>query len=99
MGRPTAVRCSFAVDPGTPAAENKTVKTRKASRAVAPPVDGDFENWITDLVDGETTARRLRKRLDAAGERSADACTVCEGTATGKIYFGPDGHLHGRISA
>jgi hypothetical protein len=74
------------------------VKTRKSSSHDAP-ADGEFEDWISGLVDGETTARRLRARLDAAGERSQEDCAVCDGTATGKIYFGPDGDLHGRLSA
>jgi hypothetical protein len=74
------------------------VRTRKSSSPDAH-ADGEFEDWITGLVDGETTARRLRARLDAAGERSHEDCAVCEGTATGTIYFGPDGALPGRLSA
>ena len=75
------------------------MKTRKRSHDDMPADDGGLETWLQDLVDGETTARRLRLRLDAAGERSHDDCAVCEGSATGKIYFGPDGDLHGRLSA
>jgi hypothetical protein len=71
------------------------VRIRKSPRH-DPPADGEFEDWVAGLVDGETTARRLRARLDAAGERSHEDCAVCEGSATGKIYFGPDGDLHGR---
>ena len=68
---------------------------------VPPPDDGGLQTWLQDLVDGETTARRLRKRLeDEAGERAEADCAVCEGTATGKVYFGLDGHLHGhRVTA
>jgi hypothetical protein len=75
------------------------VKTRKGSHDDVPSDGGDLEDWLHDLVGGETTARQLRKRLDAAGERTDGACAVCEGSATGKVYFGPDGHLHGRLSA
>jgi hypothetical protein len=73
------------------------VRFRKRSHDdVPPPDDGELQTWLQDLVDGETTARRLRKRLDESGERPEATCEVCEGSATGKIYFGLDGHLHGR---
>jgi hypothetical protein len=75
------------------------VKSRNASRDDVPSEPGDLESWLRDLVDGETTARRLRKRLTAGGRQIEGHCAVCAGTATGKIYFGPDGHLHGRLSA
>jgi hypothetical protein len=76
------------------------VKTRKSSHHDVPAGDGELEGWLNDLVDGETTARRLRKRLeDEAVDHPEADCTVCEGTSTGKIYFGIDGHLHGRLSA
>ena len=80
-------------------AENKAVKTRNGSHDDVPSDGGDLENWLHDLVDGETTARQLRKRMRAAGERREEVCTICVGGATGKIYFGPEGHLHGRRSA
>jgi hypothetical protein len=64
-----------------------------------PPDSGDLEDWLHDLVGGETTARRLRERLRAAGEATEGDCAVCEGAATGKIYFGHEGHLPGRRSA
>jgi hypothetical protein len=76
------------------------VKTRKGSHDTTPSDDGALENWLHDLVGGETTARRLRKRLeDEAGDHPESDCAVCEGASTGKIFFGLDGHLHGRISA
>jgi hypothetical protein len=75
------------------------VKTRKGSHDDVPSDGGDLENWLHDLVDGETTARRLRKRLRSAGRQIEGHCTVCTGTATGKIYFGHEGHLPGRQSA
>jgi hypothetical protein len=76
------------------------VKTRKGSHDEVPSDGGDLENWLHDLVGGETTARRLRKRLeDEAGDHPEADCAVCEGTSTGKIYFGLDGHVHGRLSA
>ncbi|MCW2578372.1 MAG: hypothetical protein JWR66_4402, partial [Modestobacter sp.] len=37
--------------------------------------------------------------LHATGERREEVCTICVGSATGTIYFGPEGHLHGRRSA
>ncbi len=75
------------------------MKTRKSSRGKEPADDGGLESWLQDLVDGETTARRLRKRLEETGERPEAACEMCEGAATGKVYFGLDGHVHGRITA
>jgi hypothetical protein len=72
------------------------VRFRKRSPEVAPPDEGELQTWLQDLVDGETTARRLRKRLDESGERPEATCEVCDGAATGKIYFGLEGHLHGR---
>jgi hypothetical protein len=76
------------------------VKTRKSSHLDVPAGDGELEGWLHDLVDGETTARRLRKRLEGeAGDHPEADCAVCDGTSTGKIYFGLDGHLHGRVSA
>ena len=77
------------------------MRFRKRSPEVAVPDEGELQTWLQDLVDGETTARRLRKRLeDEAGERAEADCAVCEGTATGKVYFGLDGHLHGhRVTA
>jgi hypothetical protein len=74
------------------------MKSRNGSQDV-PADDGALENWLHDLTDGESTARQLRKRLDADGQRHEDTCSVCDGAATGKIYFGPDGDLHGRLSA
>jgi hypothetical protein len=82
-----------------PAAEEWTMKSRKGLHDDVPSGGGDLENWLHDLVGGEATARRLRERLRAEGEGPEDACAVCEGSATGKIYFGPEGHLHGRRSA
>jgi hypothetical protein len=75
------------------------VKSRNPTHDDPPSDSGDLEDWIHDLVDGETTARRLRERLRAAGEATEGACTVCEGAATGKVYFGHEGHLPGRLSA
>jgi hypothetical protein len=80
-------------------AEDRTVKSRNPTHDDAPSDGGDLENWLHELTDGETTARRLRKRLVAGGRQIEGHCTVCTGTATGKVYFGPDGHLPGRHSA
>ena len=73
------------------------MKTRKRSHDDDPSLGGELESWLQDLVGGETTARRLRKRLeDEAGDHPEADCAVCGSTSTGKIYFGLDGHLHGR---
>ena len=99
-GAQAADRITVLVHLTTPSAETSTVKTRKRSRDDVPADGGGLETWLQDLVDGETTARRLRKRLeDEAGERPEADCAVCQSTATGKVYFGLDDHLHGRISA
>jgi hypothetical protein len=75
------------------------MRSRKGPKDEAPAEGAELESWLHDLVDGETTARRLRQRLDASSEPSEHTCAVCDGAATGKIYFGLDGHLHGRLSA
>jgi hypothetical protein len=75
------------------------MKTRKGSHDDVPSSGGDLEDWIHDLVGGEPTARRFRERLRAEGESTENACAVCEGAATGTIYFGHEGHLPGRRSA
>jgi hypothetical protein len=52
------------------------------------PDDGELESWITDLAGGETTVRKLRKRLYAEAEREPaedDACLTCSGTLTGHV--------------
>ena len=72
------------------------MKTRKRSRDDVPADDGGLETWLQDLVDGEITARRLRKRLDDGGGAPVGSCTVC---AADQSYFGPGGHLHGRRTA
>jgi hypothetical protein len=43
-----------------------------------------LESWITDLAGGETTVRRLRKRLDAERHPVEDACPTCSGASTGQ---------------
>ena len=75
------------------------MRSRNTPRVPATGDAGELENWLHGLTDGEPTARRLRRRLDADGPRHDATCTVCEGTATGKIYFGLDGDLPGRLSA
>lgn len=49
----------------------------------APPAAGDLEGWLQDLTGGETTVRRLRKRLDAERDVPAgeDACPSCAGSS------------------
>jgi hypothetical protein len=75
------------------------VKTRRGSRDAVPADGGDLEDWLRDLVGGETSARRLRERLDAAGEGIAGACAVCDAATSGEVHSGHDGHLPGRLSA
>jgi len=75
------------------------MRSRNENRVDPAGAEGELESWLHGLTDGEPTARRLRRRLDADGPRHDATCTVCEGTATGKIYFGLDGDLHGRLSA
>ena len=75
------------------------MRSRKGAQDAVPAGDGELENWLHELVDGEVTARRFRQRLKAAGERPEDPCEVCQGAATGTIYFGLDGHVHRRVSA
>jgi hypothetical protein len=69
------------------------MKTRNGSHDDVPSDGGDLENWLHDLTDGETSARRLRRRL---GDASSGTCTVCNADES---YFGLGGHLHGRRSA
>ena len=38
---------------------------------------GELEGWITDLAGGETSVRRLRRRLDAEREAADGGCTAC----------------------
>jgi hypothetical protein len=75
------------------------MKSRNGSHDPVPSDDGDLENWLHDLTDGEATARELRHRLSDTGERTPACCPACDGAATGKFYFGLGGHLRGRRSA
>jgi len=62
-----------------------------------PSGDTEFESWITGLTDGETSARRLRQRLDAGGASAEGACAVCAGAATSTS--GHEGHEVTRLTA
>ena len=96
VGRGSGVRVNSAVPP----AETRTMRSRKTVHDQVPSEGAELENWLHDLVDGETTARRLRRRMqDEAGDQPEADCAVCDGSSTGKIYFGLDGHLHGRLTA
>ncbi len=75
------------------------MRSRKRVHDEVPADDGGLADWLHDLVDGETTARRLRQRLNSHEGPAEHSCAVCDGAATGTVYFGPDGHLHGRRSA
>ena len=37
------------------------------------PVTGGLEDWLSELTDGETSVRRLRKRLEATGDEPGSA--------------------------
>ena len=51
--------------------------------------DGELEGWITDLAGGETTVRKLRKRLHAEREPAGDAgCLTCSGSLAGALPAG-----------
>jgi len=64
------------------------------NRQSQPSSDPEFESWISGLTDGETSARRLRQRLDASAE---GACAVCSGAATSAP--GHEGHELTRLTA
>ncbi|WP_369134671.1 hypothetical protein [Modestobacter sp. I12A-02662] len=38
---------------------------------------GELEGWISDLAGGETSVRRLRRRLDEQRETTEGGCTSC----------------------
>lgn len=56
---------------------------------------GDLESWISGLTDGETSARRLRKRIGSAGTAE---CQACEQAATGELHH-DHGDGSGRLTA
>ena len=64
------------------------MKIRKSSHEDEPTTVGEFENWIADLHDGETSVRRLRKRLDAQRDPADTSCPTCAGHSAGHT-----GHL------
>ena len=64
------------------------MKIRKSSLEETPSTDGEIENWIADLHDGETSVRRLRKRLDAQRDPADVSCPTCSGHSAGHT-----GHL------
>jgi hypothetical protein len=75
------------------------VKTRKDSHDAVPSDSGDLESWISGLTGGETSVRRLRKRLHENGEVAEGACAVCAGAATGETHAGHDDHERNRLTA
>src|SRR4051794_30417923 len=99
MGR-VGCRSGVRVNSAVPPAETWPMRSRKTAHDQVPSEGAELENWLHDLVDGETTARRLRHRMqDEVGDQPEADCAVCDVTSTGKIYFGLDGHLHGRRTA
>jgi len=51
--------------------------------------DDALESWLSDLTDGETSVRRLRKRLDAERDPEEGCCPTCHGTSA----LGHTGHV------
>ncbi len=43
--------------------------------------DDALDSWLADLTGGETSMRRLRRRLTAEGTGTADACPTCHRAA------------------
>ncbi|NIH68213.1 hypothetical protein [Modestobacter marinus] len=41
-----------------------------------------LDRWLADLTGGETSMRRLRRRLTAEGTLGAEPCPTCEHPAT-----------------
>ena len=68
-----------------PPAEERTVRTSKATRAETTADGDELESWLHDLVGGEPSARRYRERLRAEGETP-------EAASTGTYQSGLDGH-------
>jgi hypothetical protein len=60
------------------------------------PDGGELESWIADLAGGETSVRRLRERLDAAGSAAAGSCSVCARAASHAEHAG---HEQDRLTA
>ena len=42
-----------------------------------------LESWLSDLTDGETSVRRLRKRLNAERDPADISCPTCHGHSAG----------------
>ena len=59
-----------------------------------PAHDADFESWISGLTDGETSVRRLRKKIGSVG---SGECQACEQAATGELDHA--GHEDGKLTA
>ncbi|WP_164703144.1 hypothetical protein [Modestobacter sp. KNN46-3] len=44
--------------------------------------DDALNSWLADLTGGETSMRRLRKRLAAEGTLTTEPCPTCQHPAT-----------------
>jgi DNA repair exonuclease SbcCD ATPase subunit len=44
----------------------------------------NLDHWISELRQGETEVRQLRKRLEALRDQSARSCPVCGRPVTGR---------------
>ena len=47
---------------------------------------GELEGWIADLAGGETSVRRLRRRLDEQRAAADGGCTTCG--CAGDVHLG-----------
>ena len=50
--------------------------TRRWRRADDVPAEPALEGWISDLAGGDTSVRRLRKRLEATQDESGEVPAV-----------------------
>ena len=50
--------------------------TRRWRRTDDVPAEPALEGWISDLAGGETSVRRLRKRLEATQDESGEVPSV-----------------------
>jgi hypothetical protein len=50
---------------------------------------GELEGWIADLAGGETSVRRLRRRLDEQRDTADGGCTTCGCAGEGHLAQQP----------
>jgi len=63
---------------GARAADEELMGLRgSAARRDEQSDGGELEGWIADLAGGETSVRRLRRRLDEQRDATHGGCTTC----------------------